>query len=377
MSIVLVTGGAGFIGSHLVQELVARGEQVRVLDSLSPQVHGGNLSVLPFAEDRRVELVHRSILDVDDWAPILRDVDRVVHLAAETGTGQSMYQIAWYNAANSQGTAILMEALSRHAPQVRRVVLASSRSVYGEGAFACSGCGADPVYPAPRAAEALAKRDWEPKCPRCGTHLHAVPTGEDAPIRPASVYAATKAAQEDLVRIVAQASGIDWVALRFQNVFGERQSLENPYTGILSIFSTRIRRGLPLAIFEDGQESRDFIHVSDVVAAVCAALEHPAAVAATLNVGSGVATSVAGVARELCRAFGREVPIQVTGEFRVGDIRHNVADIGRIAAVLGWQPRVSLQEGLDRFARWVATQPLPEDRLDQANQELRARKLMA
>ena len=202
------------------------------------------------------------------------------------------------------------------------------------------------------------------------------PTNEDAPARPASVYAATKLAQEDLVRIIAAANAIPATILRFQNVYGEGQSLNNPYTGILSIFSTRIRRGLELPIFEDGEETRDFVHISDVVNAVRAALLAPPDISGTFNVGSGVATSIATVAEELNRAFGGSSKIRVTGEFRLGDIRHNVADLTRLETVLGVKPQISLADGLARFVEWVRSQPLPEDRLAEVNDELRARRLM-
>lgn len=372
---VLVTGGAGFIGSHLVPKLVANGHRVRVMDNLSAQVHEALPSNLEWLKQEGIEFMRGDVVNPDDWSAALADVDAIVHLAAETGTGQSMYQIAKYNLVNTQATAYLFDALRKSAShRVSRIVLSSSRSVYGEGAYV----DADNrrVFPAPRGSAELAAGCWEPVCPLTGTALSVVPTLESDTVSPASIYAATKYAQEDLVRIGAQSLGIGYAILRLQNVYGERQSLNNPYTGILSIFSTKIRRGLQLPLFEDGNESRDFVHVDDVTDAMVAALSRSESPDCVINVGSGVQTSVRNVAEELSMAFGRTPDIVVTGEYRLGDIRHNIADIGKLKSVLGITPQVSLSTGLRRFADWVLEQPLPEDLLDKANQELRTRNLM-
>jgi dTDP-L-rhamnose 4-epimerase len=376
MEKVLVTGAAGFIGSHLIDRLIADGISVRALDNLSVQIHGPSGAFPAWRDHPLVETVLASITDAGIWDATLEGVDAIVHLAAETGTGQSMYQVAHYNEVNTQATAQMMEAVAYRGDQIGRIVLSSSRSIYGEGAFACTACGLNPAYPPSRAANALRAGEWDQPCPRCGAAMKFQPTNEDAPARPASVYAATKLAQEDLVRIIAAANAIPATILRFQNVYGEGQSLNNPYTGILSIFSTRIRRGLELPIFEDGEETRDFVHISDVVNAVRAALLAPPDISGTFNVGSGVATSIATVAEELNRAFGGSSKIRVTGEFRLGDIRHNVADLTRLETVLGVKPQISLADGLARFVEWVRSQPLPEDRLAEVNDELRARRLM-
>lgn len=375
MNKVLVTGAAGFIGAHLVDRLLQDGLAVRAVDNLSPQIHGPDGRFPVWRERATVETMQASVTDTRIWDRALDGVDAIVHLAAETGTGQSMYEVARYSAVNTQATAELMEAVARRSG-IRRIVLSSSRSIYGEGAFACPACGLQPVFPEPRTADALRRSVWDQPCPRCGAAMEMRPTREDAPPRPASVYAATKLAQEDLVRIVAAANNIPAAILRFQNVYGEGQSLNNPYTGILSIFSTRIRRGLDLPIFEDGAETRDFVHVDDVVTAIRAALFAPPDVSGTYNVGSGVATSIAEVARQLNAAFGGQSVISVTGQFRVGDIRHNVADLSRLRETFGITPQVSLEEGLRRFAAWVLTQRLPEDRLASANAELQSRGLM-
>ena len=378
MKLVLVTGGAGFIGSHLVPVLLGRGYAVRVLDPLSPQVHGDVPRGLDWLRADGVEFQRGSVSSRQDLVRALTGVDQVVHLAAETGTGQSMYEIARYNEVNSQGTALLLDVLAND-PQhtVERVVLSSSRSVYGEGAYVCQACSPDTrVFPASRGQAQLAAHQWEPLCTRCGAALSMVPTRESDQVLPASIYAATKFAQEDLVQVACRSLKIGYAILRFQNVYGEGQSLKNPYTGILSIFSTRVRRGLHLPVFEDGLESRDFVHVSDVVNAVLSSMTGPTPANEVINVGSGVATSVLEVATQLSRVLGAEPQIKVTAEYRLGDIRHNVADIGRLRTALGYTPQVSLVEGLTRFARWVLTEPLPEDLLDKANAELRARKLM-
>ncbi|MBO0661388.1 NAD-dependent epimerase/dehydratase family protein [Jiella sp. MQZ9-1] len=380
---ILVTGGAGFIGSHLVPQLVARGHYVRVLDVLSAQIHG----MLPspsldwLTQTQNVDFRRGSVTSEADLRAALDGVTSVIHLAAETGTGQSMYEIDRYCRENVQGTARLMHLLANGAATtVRRVLLASSRSVYGEGAYVDSDAAeterATRITPASRSAEALRARKWEPTCPETGKALTAVPTREDDRTAPASIYAATKLMQEDLVRIGCDSAGLGHAILRLQNVYGEGQSLNNPYTGILSIFSTRIRRGLELPIFEDGLESRDFVHVSDVAAAFAAAAEAEAAPNTVINVGSGRATSVIDIAKALCRAFNEPENLTVTGQFRLGDIRHNVADVGRLRDRLGLTPQVGLDEGLRRFAQWVSTQPLPEDRLGEANAELAKRKMM-
>jgi dTDP-L-rhamnose 4-epimerase len=379
-SLVLITGGAGFIGKHLSSLLVSQGASVRILDTLTPQIHGSVPDGLDWLSNSSIDFLRGSVTNKADILPALEGVSAVVHLAAETGTGQSMYEISRYNFVNSHGTAQLLDVLSStRAHSVSRVVLASSRSIYGEGAYTCKRCSEQisRLSPAPRSAEQLTSHRWNPICTTCGSDLVAVPTRETDPVRPASVYAATKYAQEDLVRIVCQSIGIDHAILRFQNVYGEGQSLKNPYTGILSIFSTRIRRGLDLPIFEDGLESRDFVHVDDVARAIVASISSPSPVSSIINIGSGLGTSVTDVAKGLMTALGIEVPLRVTGEYRLGDIRHNIADISRFCTLLPGGPQISLAEGLARFATWVKTQPLPDDLLDSANNELRERKLMA
>lgn len=378
MEKILVTGGAGFIGSHLIRHLRATGAAVRILDSLSPQIHGSVPHGLEWLLDDEIEFVRGSVTDRCDLMAALDGVTYIVHLAAETGTGQSMYEIARYNQVNSQGTALLLDVLANSEHRVRRIVLASSRSVYGEGAYACAHCGSkdERLFPGARTPQQLASHQWEPICPRCKNSLLMLPTKEVDSIRPASIYAATKYAQEDLLRVACESQGIGYTILRFQNVYGEGQSLNNPYTGILSIFSTRVRRGLELTVFEDGLETRDFVHVQDVVEAIHRSLVVEVCVNDVVNVGSGVATTVLEMATKLTIALGGKLNVRVTADYRIGDIRHNFADIERLKTKLGYTPKISLDEGLRRFSNWVLSQPLPMDLLDKANAELRARNLM-
>jgi dTDP-L-rhamnose 4-epimerase len=374
---VLITGGAGFIGSRVARRLVDAGCAVRILDTLEPQVHGAVPKGLDWLEAAEIEFRRGSVTDRAALASALKGVEAVAHLAAETGTGQSMYEVARYNRVNSQGTAVLLDLIANGAaPDVRRVALASSRSIYGEGAYVLK---ADPerrVFPPARSAAALEAGRWEPTCPETGAALVPVPTREDDLLRPASVYAATKLAQEDLLRIVCSALGLSFAILRLQNVYGEGQSLLNPYTGVLSIFSTRIRRGFHLPLYEDGEETRDFVHVDDVARSIVAALCASGPIDAAINVGSGRGTSLREVAEKLAEAFDADPDVVVTGEYRLGDIRHNCADIDRLRARLGVTPEVDLDHGLRRFAAWVRTQPIPADASDGAAAELKARKLM-
>ena len=370
---ILISGGAGFIGGHVARLALAAGHEVTILDNLSPQVHGDDAS---YTAPEGARFVRGDVTVADDWRRTLPGADTIVHLAADTGTGQSMYEIDRYYRVNVQGTATIADLLANSDHQVRNFVLASSRSVYGEGAYLCKAC--DPsgrrCYPSPRSPEQLRSQDWSLSCPDCGAPVEPTATREDDRLCPASIYAATKRGQEDLVRIACGSLGIAHSILRFQNVYGEGQSLQNPYTGILSIFSTRLRLGQPIEVFEDGLETRDFIHVDDVAAAIVHSVERPAV--ETLNVGSGEPVTVLALAELLGRVMGSTMAPVISGRYRVGDIRHNFADTSRFSQVTGLAPRVSLESGIERFCRWVVDQPIPEDLLDQANAELAARDLL-
>jgi dTDP-L-rhamnose 4-epimerase len=378
---VLITGGLGFIGLALARTLVGRGMTVRLLDNLSPQIHGTDPKpdLGGLLDRHRVEVMRGDVCQRRDWVLALRDVGSVVHLAAETGTGQSMYRIGDYTRTNVLGTALLLDVLANERHGVTKLVLASSRSVYGEGAYLCVRCG--PVYPPMRSLASLQANHWEPLCPSCGGPIQPVATPETARTNPGSVYAATKLAQEDLVRAAASALGIAFLIFRLQNVYGEGQSLNNPYTGILSIFSNRIRQGKEILLFEDGQESRDFVHVSDVAEAMALGLVSRDGDGCTLNVGSGMQVTVDTIARSIKREFhDSSAPVVLSGQYRLGDIRHNYADMSAIGQFLAFAPKVPLEEGIGRFVRWVKTQPVvkngTEDGLDRANRELIERGLM-
>ena len=363
---VLVTGGMGFIGKKLTGRLLARGHDVRIVDSLTAQVHGE----MPATDvPQGAELVRMDVLDLSGQPTVVDGMDAVCHLAAETGTAQSMYRMRHYVEVNELGTASLLEAIAQSRSRPARVVLASSRSVYGEGAFADSSGGI--VQPAPRTREQFESGEWE-LLGQDGRPLLPIATPETLNFAPGSVYAATKAAQELLLNSASEALGFASVILRLQNVYGEGQSLQNPYTGIISIFFNRARQGLMLPIYEDGLETRDFIHVDDVVTALTAAIERDVPSGSVCNIGSGIATTVIELASRLLEAAGLDVDVKVTGQFRVGDIRHNFADIGRAREILGFQPEVSLAEGLRRFCAWAAGEPVYGDRLDQATAELKA-----
>ncbi len=327
MSRILVTGGAGFIGSHLVDALVERGERVRVLDALDPQVHGEGATEPRLIGEHvtagRVEFVHGDVADPAAARAALEDVDVVFHDAAAVGVGQSMYRIADYVRANSLGAAVLLEAMVARREAIRRVVVASSMSLYGEGRYRCAEHG--DIAPPLRGPEQLERRDYEMHCPTCGREVEALPTPESKPLQPTSVYAVTKRDHEELFLAVGAAYGIPTVALRYFNVYGPRQSLGNPYTGVAAIFASRLLNDRPPLIFEDGRQSRDFIHVSDVVRANLLALERDHAVGAAHNVGTGRSLDLLAMVAALRARLGGPAP-ELAGRFRQGDIRHCFAD---------------------------------------------------
>jgi dTDP-L-rhamnose 4-epimerase len=368
---VLVTGGAGFIGSHLVDALLARGDSVRVLDALDPQVHGPD-GARPTYLHPAAELLVGDVRDAAAVRRALDGVDAVFHLAAAVGVGQSMYAIERYVSVNTLGAAVLLEAIvERGRDRLRRVVVASSMSIYGEGAYRDAD-GAI-VHPPLRPAAQLEARRFELEDAR-GRPLVPVPTPESKPLRPTSVYAVTKRDHEELFLAVGAAYDVPTVALRYFNCYGTRQSLSNPYTGVVAIFSSRLLSGRAPVIFEDGGQSRDFVHVSDVVAANLLAMERDAAVGGVYNVGTGRATSVLEVGRALAREIGVAIEPELVGRFRAGDIRHCFADPGAAARDLGFEARVELASGMRELLAWLRTQA-PVDRVDHARKELEARGL--
>ena len=369
---VLVTGGAGFVGSHLVDALITRGHRVRVLDSLAPQVHGPD-GQLPAYWNSRAELVLGSVTDPRVVARALEGIDVVLHEAALVGVGQSMYDIARYCEVNTLGAAVLLEEVVKRRKQIRKVLVASSMSVYGEGAYRTPQ--GDMRAPRLRGRDQLARNEWEMRDPTTGTPLAPIPTPETKPLHPTSVYAVTKRDHEELFLTVGYAYRIPTVALRYFNIYGERQALSNPYTGVAAIFSARVLNGQPPVIFEDGDQSRDFVHVSDVVRANLLALETDRADYQALNVGTGRPTTVRQVADAILGALGaRDLAPTILGKFREGDIRHCYADIMLARSLLGYEPRVAFADGMRQLVDWVRGQRVV-DRFDDAHQQLVARGL--
>ncbi|WP_319633442.1 NAD-dependent epimerase/dehydratase family protein [Janthinobacterium sp. FT14W] len=373
---ILITGGAGFIGSNLALHLVSLGHEVTILDNLSPQIHGENPMVTsPLFQSikDKTNFLLGSVTDVAAWEKVLPGQDAIVHLAAETGTGQSMYEIKRYVDVNIGGTGIMLDLLANGRYQVKKVVVASSRSIYGEGKYHSPSLGI--VYPGARKDADMQVGRFEPLCPQTGEALTLLATDEESKIHPSSVYGITKQNQEQMVMTVCASIGIGATALRYQNVFGPGQSLSNPYTGILSIFSTRIKNGNHLNIFEDGKESRDFVFIDDVVDATALALMEDAANGQVFGIGSGVATEVLSVAQTLVQHYGIDVPIKITGAYRLGDIRHNFADLSKANHLLKFIPKVDFSTGIARFADWVNSQDVSADGYDQSISEMKKRGL--
>jgi dTDP-L-rhamnose 4-epimerase len=366
---VLVTGGAGFIGSHVADALLARGHDVRVLDSLDSQVHDGRPGYLTDA----VELVEADVRDRDAVARSLGGVDRVVHLAAAVGVGQSMYEIERYTSINTLGAAVLLEGILAVRDRIEKAVVASSMSIYGEGLYRCDAEDVD-ASPRPRDEAQLRARDWEPRCPSCGAELRPIPTTESTPITPESIYAVGKRDHEEMLLVTGRAYGLPATALRFFNVYGPRQALSNPYTGVAAIFSARLLNGRPPVIFEDGHQSRDFVHVSDVAAAVVAALEPGASDGEAINVGTGRPTSVLDVAHVLGRELGVEGEPEIRNVFRAGDIRHCFADVSLARELLGYEPVVTFDDGMRELVGWLAGSNAV-DRVEDATAALEERGL--
>lgn len=377
MKNILVTGGAGFIGSNLALKLIAKGYHVIVLDNLSKQIHGDNPDVtspLYNSIKGNVNFIRGSVTSRADWTKALEGVECVVHLAAETGTGQSMYEIHKYVEVNIGGTALLLDILANSKHTVKKVVVAESRAIYGEGRYYSDEL-KQYVYPIERKEDDMNKRDFEVKYIGCSKPLKLVGTTEDSLIHPTSVYGITKQVQGQLVHLVCPSLGIASVSYRYQNVYGPGQSLSNPYTGILSIFSTRIKNGNGINIFEDGKETRDFVYIDDVVDATILGIEKEEANGHVFNVGTGVATDVLTVANTLIEKYGIKVPVIVSGNYRLGDIRHNFADITAAREILGFKPKWSFDAGIGEFAKWVNEQEIQEDKYEASIKEMEEKGL--
>ena len=372
MKNILITGGAGFIGSNLTRKLVEKGFQVTILDNLSKQIHGENQNSTLYLSIKDIAtFIKGDVCNKSDWKKALRNQDAVIHLAAETGTGQSMYEISRYNEVNILGTTHLLDILANENHSIKKMIIASSRSIYGEGKYLCKNDGV--VYPNQRQDIDMTNGKFNLVCSKCNDPLQLLATDEDSKIHPSSIYGITKQQQEQMILLMGNALNIPAVALRYQNVYGPGQSLNNPYTGILSIFSTRLLNGNDIDIYEDGKESRDFVFIDDVVSATILALEKTEANNQIFNVGSGVATSVSEVANLLKSLYNSDVEISVSGKYRLGDIRHNYADLSKIKNALGFIPKFDFISGITSFVNWVKTQEVMEDKYEISIQELESK----
>jgi len=364
---VLITGGAGFIGSHTADLLLDGGHEVRVFDNLDPQIHGSGRQ-WPTWMDKSVETIFGDMRDKTALVRALTNIEVVFHLAAATGVGQSMYQISKYFEVNVQGTAYLLDILANEPHQVRKLILASSRAIYGEGAYRCQHCGI--VSPDQRPAAQIDTKQWEVTCPHCSSPVTPSPTPESKMPKPASMYAISKLTQEQMCLCFGEAYDLPVVALRYFNVYGPRQSFTNPYTGIITVFLSRLFNGRAPEVYEDGQMTRDFVHVSDVVRANLLAMEREGADGQVINIGTGIATSIHTLAELLCEMVSPDLRPQVIGVARVGDIRHCTADLGLTKARLGYEPRVFLEQGLRSVIQDAQQQKKIEDTSAIARQEL-------
>jgi dTDP-L-rhamnose 4-epimerase len=369
---ILITGGAGFIGSNLALKLIDKGYKITVLDNLSPQIHSDN-SPLYNSIKNKVNFIKGTVLSYDDWKKALENIDVVVHFAAETGTGQSMYEIEKYTDVNIKGTSIFLDILANEKHSIKKMVVASSRAIYGEGKYECGTCGI--VYPNERKDTNMAIGDFKVKCPTCGENVKLKATDEESKIHSSSIYGITKQVQEQMFMVMGKSLDIPAVAFRYQNIYGAGQSLSNPYTGILSIFSTRIKNGNDINIFEDGKESRDFVYIDDAVDATILGIEEDEANYEVFNVGLGKVIDVNTVASILAQAYNSKSEITISGNYRLGDIRDNYADLSKIQSKLGFKPRVSFEEGITRFTTWVNGQETVEDKYEQSIVEMKEKGL--
>lgn len=370
---ILVTGGAGFIGSFIVDELVSAGHKVRVYDRLDPQVHGKTRKA-PSYLNKEAEFIKDDVLDAENFYKAVKDVDVLFHEAAAVGVGQSMYEVKHYVEQNSMGAGVVLDVIANRKHKLKKMLVASSMSIYGEGKYECPKCG--PVYPRLRTSEQLMKGVWDVLCPICSEKLKPVPTDEEKPLNPTSIYAVGKRDHEEMFLAIGRAYKIPTVALRYFNAYGPRQALSNPYTGVCAIFSSRLLNGKPPVIFEDGLQSRDFIHVKDVAKANRLAMEKEEADYEVFNVGSGEPKTIVDIAGILAKRIqpGKDMKPEIKRSFREGDIRHCYADTSKIYKKLGFKPSVKFEEGMGGLTEWVASQ-VCEDRTLDAIKELKKRGL--
>jgi dTDP-L-rhamnose 4-epimerase len=367
---VLITGGAGFVGSHTADALLKAGHEVRIFDNLTPQVHHGKGPYIP----EGAEFVHGDVRDLAKLSSAVRDTEVIYHFAAAVGVGQSMYQISEYTATNTLGTANLFQAILDTRSTPEKIVVASSMSIYGEGKYLCRECG--DVAPPARPLEQLKQKEWETRCPTCGEGLIPVPTREDKPLQSTSIYALSKKDQEEMTLLFGRTYGIPVVALRYFNIYGTRQSLSNPYTGVAAIFASRLLNRKAPVIFEDGRQMRDFVSVHDIVEANLLAIQNAGADGKALNIGSGNPVTIREVAVALSRALGVQIAAEITGKYRAGDIRHCFGDISTASRLLGYRPQTTLKRGLEELVEWLESQQAG-DSLDEAMQQLGVHGLVA
>ncbi|PIN78419.1 nucleoside-diphosphate-sugar epimerase [Candidatus Woesearchaeota archaeon CG10_big_fil_rev_8_21_14_0_10_33_12] len=368
---ILVTGGAGFIGSHLVDKLVELGHNVRIFDNIEPQVHPNGK--VPSYLNKKAEFIKGDVTNIDEFEAAIKDIDIIFHQAALVGVGQSMYQIKRYMMANTIGTANLMELLANKKHSVKKVIVASSMSTYGEGLYECEKCGK--VNPDLRPENQMKSQDWEMHCPNCNMQLRPLPTDESKKQEINSIYALTKKDQEDMVLNTGKTYGIPSVALRYFNVYGPRQSLSNPYTGVAAIFISRIKNNNSPTIYEDGLQSRDFVSVHDIVQANILAMEKSSADYDVFNVGTGSKYTVKEIADILIKLLKKDLKPEIIGKFRKGDIRHCFADISKIKNKLGYNPKISFEQGMKELIEW-AEKEQAKDLVNQATKELKDKGLV-
>lgn len=372
---ILITGGCGFIGTKLQHKLFSSEHEVVIMDNLLPQIHGENAY---FKNNYNFKFVKGDVTNLERWIEALDEVEVIVHLAAETGTGQSMYEMERYIATNSIGTAMMFNGIRTlgNKSKVKRIILSSSRSVYGEGAYKCDSCKLEPIFPNSRKLSDLENMIWDHVCDYCKNPLTSINTKEDAKINPASIYAATKLEQEHIIKISAEAMEIDYAILRFQNVYGAGQSLKNPYTGLLTVFTNQINNNNDIHIYEDGKETRDFVHVDDVTDAIILCINEMNSISDIYNVGSGNPTKIEEVANILVKLNNKNTNLIYSNKFRFGDIRHNTASLGKIENKFNFKPKINISEGLLEFYNWTQTQEKEEDNYLKTEEELKKNGLM-
>ncbi len=372
---ILISGGAGFIGSRLTEKLIEKNYEITILDNFSEQVHGDKFSSPLY---KRVKGIAR-ILDGDvrsksDWKKAIKNQDYIIHLASETGTGQSMYNIERYNSVNVVGTAILMDTLLENKNNVKKIILASSRAIYGEGKY--TNLTGSYLFPNQRDEKDLKNGYFEMKCKKSMKQLFPCSTDEKSRLNANSIYALTKVQQEKILFLMGKVLNVPVICLRFQNVYGPGQSLLNPYTGILSVFSTNILNGNPIEIYEDGKQTRDFVFIDDTVSSIILSLESNRSDNMALNVGSGTPISVLEVAQSLIKKYKSTVEIRVSGKYRMGDIRHNYADLKKIKKLLNFTPKINFNKGVTLFTDWVLSQSHSKDKYSESVEELKKRNLI-